>query len=93
MRASDLTLPKYTRVEKENCQAMAIWRNYQRNLENAKKYKIEYLEAKEMQKTKTSEGLDRCVKLYKEYAIESWEQSQKYLAEYNEFEKNRKYPN
>ena len=92
-KASNLTHPAFTRVEKENCQAMAIYRNYEKYLKWAKENKADYLKCKEWQKVKTSESLDRLVIMFKENAIEYWEKSQKYLAEYNEFEKNRKYPN
>jgi len=46
-----------------------------------------------MQKIETYESLDKLVVKFKELAIRMWEKSQKYLSEYNEFEKNRKYPN
>jgi len=93
MKASDLTMPNLTRNEKENCQAMTIYRNYEKYLKWAKENKVDYLKCKEMQKVKTSENLDRLVIIFKENAIEYWNKSQDYLAKYNEFEKNRKYPN
>ena len=93
MRASDLTMPAYTKQEKENSQAMAIYRQYEKYLRLAKKNKEEYLDAKKLQQERTSDSLDKIVALYKESAIEYWEKSQKFLEEYNEFEKNRKYPN
>ena len=93
MKASDLKVPTYTPKEKENCQAMAIYRNYENYLKWAKENKADYLKCKEWQKVKTSESLDRLVIMFKENAIEYWNKSQDYLAEYNEFGKNRKYPN
>ena len=93
MKASDLSLPSLSKVEKENVQAMTIWRTYKTYLNYAKKAKVDYLEAKAMQKVKTSEALDRIVAMYKESAIEYWNTAQEYLAKHQEFEKNRKYPN
>lgn len=93
MRASDLSIPAYTKQEKENSQAMAIYRQYEKYLRLAKKDKEDYLDAKAMQKERTSDALDKIVAIYKKSAIEYWEKSQKFLEEYNEFEKNRKYPN
>ncbi len=92
MRASDLT-QKYTKQEKENSQSMAIYKKYEKYLELAKENKSDYLDAKKLQKVSTSESFDKIVEMYKKSAIEYWEKSQKFLEEYNEFEKNRKYPN
>lgn len=93
MRASDLKLPAYTKQDKENSQAMAIYRKYEGYLKLAKENKSDYLDAKAMQKERTSDAIDKIVEMYKKSAIEYWEKSQKFLEEYNEFEKNRKYPN
>ena len=95
MKASDLNYPTifYSLKEKENSQADSIHENYKKYLNYAKGYKIDYLHFKAMQKTETYESLDKLVVKFKELAIYWWEKSQKYLAEYNEFEKNRKYPN
>ena len=95
MKASDLNYPTrfYSPKEKENSQAYSIHENYKKYLNYAKGYKIDYLHFKAMQKTETYESLDKLVVKFKELAIKMWEKSQKYLAEYNEFEKNRKYPN
>ena len=94
MRASNLTIPFLTKVEKENIQAMAIHRNYKKYLELAQGSKKDYLWCKALPRIREDESrLEEMIKMFKKDAIEYWEKSQKYLAEYNEFEKNRKYPN
>lgn len=82
--ASQLNL-KYTKQELENSKASTIYKKYTEALTTAKSRKEYYLTAKKAGHETTQ--------YWKDQVLKYWELSQKYLAEYNEFEKNREYPN
>jgi hypothetical protein len=99
--ASQLSL-KLTKEEKENLQAMTIWNAYKKELSNANDMKLIYKKCKKAIKSgiiefessrnivKVEEAKSAEKYFYNE-AIKSWNKAQKLLADFNEFEENRKY--
>jgi hypothetical protein len=94
MKASNLRVPKYNKQELENAKAVSIYNKYKYNLESANENKEYYLKLKSRLKEGIEdEKLNRAIAQLKELAIEYWNKSQEYKKEYEDFEKNRKYPN
>ena len=82
---------KLTKVEKENTQAMNIWKRYQNELANANDMKASYKRCKEVAALGVNlEAKNAAIFFYNE-ALKSWNISQELLSEYNEFQLNRKY--
>jgi hypothetical protein len=92
MRTINLTLPKLTKQEKENVQSMTIWKAYQKELSNAENMKTIYEKCKIAisNGVNIEQAMSGKIYFYNE-AIESWNKAQKLLADFNEFESNRKY--
>jgi hypothetical protein len=82
---------KLTKVEKENIQAMSIWKKYKKELANANDMKACYKRCKEVAALGVNLEAKKAEIYFYNEALKSWNISQELLSEYNEFQLNRKY--